>query len=153
MKKLKRAKGFTLIEVMIVVAIVGIMAAVGIPSYRNYVLKTNRKAAIADMQSVQQRLERAYTQSNGAYPAAAFRGAVGVCNAASQYTSPSTGSPKYRLAVVITNFTNPPANTFGQGYTVTATPCGSQARESCGTLVVNHLNQRRSSTNRTDCFR
>lgn len=147
MKKLKRAKGFTLMEVMIVVAIIAIMAAVGIPSYRNYVLKTNRKAAIADMQSVQQRLERAYTQSNGAYPVA-LNGA-GVCGAASQLTSPSTGSPKYALTVVITAVTSG----FGQGYTVTAAPCGSQADESCGTLIINHLNQKRSSTNRTDCFR
>ena len=46
---MKKHNGFTLIELMIVVAIVGVISAVAIPQYQNYVLKSNIAAAVAEL--------------------------------------------------------------------------------------------------------
>jgi len=58
---MKKIKGFTLIELMIVVAIVGILAAVGYPSYQNSVRKANRADAMDRLLDTAQRLERCFT--------------------------------------------------------------------------------------------
>ncbi|MEO7242545.1 MAG: type IV pilin protein [Variovorax sp.] len=56
-----RLRGFTLIEVMIVVAIVGILTAVALPSYQAYVVRTHRAGAGACLTELAQFMERVYT--------------------------------------------------------------------------------------------
>lgn len=60
---MKRGSGFTLIEVMIVVAIVGILAAVAYPNYQEHVRKTRRAAAAGCLLELAQYMERHYTTS------------------------------------------------------------------------------------------
>ena len=57
----KNARGFTLIELMIAVVIVGILVAIAYPSYLSSVRKSNRAEAKAEMMSLSQRLQRCYT--------------------------------------------------------------------------------------------
>ncbi len=59
-----RNKGFTLIELMIVVAIIGIIAAVAYPSYTNYILRSKRTECRAAVMQVMQQQERYFTQQN-----------------------------------------------------------------------------------------
>ncbi|MFS1960615.1 prepilin-type N-terminal cleavage/methylation domain-containing protein [Vibrio tasmaniensis ZS-17] len=57
-------KGMTLIELLIAVAIVGVLTAIAYPSYTEYVIKSHRTAALADMAKIQLTLEQSY---NGVY--------------------------------------------------------------------------------------
>ncbi len=62
--KINLQKGFTLIELMIVVAIVGILAAVAYPSYQDSIIKTKRAEGRAALMEIMQQQERYYTQNN-----------------------------------------------------------------------------------------
>lgn len=113
--------GFTLIELMIVVVIVGVLTAIAYPSYQQSVLRSSRADAQADMLELTQWLERRYTV-NGVYPDPA---AVPLPFA----TSPRSGAARYNLAL------NVPAG--GQTFVLTAIPAAAQAQDRCGTLTMN----------------
>ena len=152
-------KGFTLIELMIVIAIIGLLAAIAYPSYRDSVLRSHRSEAtiaLTDIQLRQERL-RANCRFYGAMRSTGF--AAGhecnnrsVCcnvngdgrrgeNAADVAIVYPTSTPEgyYNLAVTV-DATNP-----GASYTATATATGGQAEDTdCATisLVVNRSNIR-----------
>lgn len=124
-----RSKGFTLIELMIVVAIVGILAAVAYPSYLSYILRSNRAAAQSFMMDVSSR-EEIYLQNARAYKAVAAN--------ANFPADLSLGVPEKvsdNYGVVVTTGTAPPS------YVITATPTGRQANDNSpsggSTLVLN----------------
>jgi len=68
-KAVKTNRGFTLIELMIVIAIVGILASVAMPSYRSYVMKSNVAAGVSMMQGVKTEIMEEYNLT-GSFPAA-----------------------------------------------------------------------------------
>ncbi|EPE0638754.1 pilin [Vibrio cholerae] len=65
--KNKQQKGFTLIELMIVVAVIGVLAAIAVPQYQNYVAKSELGAGLASITSVRTNVEN-YVVTNGAFP-------------------------------------------------------------------------------------
>lgn len=131
--------GFTLVELMIVIAIIAILASLAVAYYRPFVLKSNRKAAIADILSIQQDLERQYTLNNGAYRLDSNDSDLkdktisGNCTASGSYTSGSN-PVAYKLTVKLTN--------TRQTYTITAEPCSNQADDKCGHLQIDQTGLR-----------
>jgi type IV pilus assembly protein PilE len=127
MRRLKHG-GFTLIELMITIAIIGILAAVGYPAYTAYIVRANRSAAQAFMFTVGNRQEQAMLNARSYFTVA--DGTAAQWTAASMNV-PSEVSSHYTVTVV-------PAAGPPPTYTVTATPKGNQLAKDtkCGTLAL-----------------
>jgi type IV pilus assembly protein PilE len=134
-----REAGFTLIELMIVCAVIAILAAIAYPSYVNQIVKTNRRAAEACLSEYSNYMERYYTTNlNYATTTAALP--LMDCAASSQ-----TGQNyKYGLAVATST-----------AYTLQATPISAQQVSKdaqCGTLTLDQTGTRSTSTNNSTCW-
>lgn len=118
-------RGFTLIELMITVAVIGILAAVAYPSYTQYVVRANRSAAQSFMFSVNNKQEQ-YMLDARSYAASL---------AALNMTVTADIADKYDVTVTANNAATPPT------YLVTAAPNGVQlSRDTkCGTLTLSNL--------------
>ncbi|WP_418641761.1 pilin [Vibrio chaetopteri] len=73
MKKATKQQGFTLIELMIVVAVIGVLSAIAVPTYQNYVAKSETATAIASLTALKTQIET-YTLENGSFPETASAG-------------------------------------------------------------------------------
>lgn len=117
-------RGFTLIELMVVVAIIAILAGIAYPSYIEHIKKTRRSTAAACLMERAQFMERFYT-TNMAYDKDSGGAAVSV---------PNSGCVTDLAAYY--SF-GAPSNLGSTTYTLTATAIGSQAADACGNLSIN----------------
>ena len=123
---MKKQKGFSLIELMIVVAIVAILASIAYPSYQQYVLKSWRNTAAGCLLDLAQSMERRYT-SNMSYVGAALP--VASC------TTENGIAARYTFSF--------PADPTAQAFTLRAVPSGAQSSDAqCGTLSINQAGVR-----------
>lgn len=116
--------GFSLIELVVAILVVGILTAIAIPSYTSYSHRVKRSDAVRTMTIDAQALERCYSQSQ----AFTYTGCT-------QITTPAPSAQGYYTVVV----TVPPA---GTSYTITATPAnpGPQTSDNtCQTFTLNNL--------------
>lgn len=129
----RRVRGFTLIELMITVVIIGILTAIAYPSYQEYVRRGNRAEARSILLEDVQILERNYTTSNR-HDAINSDGSGGAPVIITQ--SPKTGTAKYNIAVNTASQIAGACATAGQCYMLTATPTGNMAGDNCGNLRI-----------------
>lgn len=133
--RIKKLRGFTLIEMMIVVVIIGIVASIAYPSYNSYILKSRRAAAQADLTELSQWLERQFTanmsyQKEGGAP-----------------NLPFTQSPKQGPAYYTIRFNGAVTH---QNYELLAEPVGPQLKDQCGNLRLSRSGAK--SADATSCW-
>jgi len=127
MIKPTRSAGFTLIELMVVVAVIGVLAAIAVPSYTQYIERGYRSGAKAALLDAAQFMER-YRSVNFKYVDAAD---VAPALPATLQVSPKEGSKRYDIALVAT----------ATSFTLTATPSG-WVDGNCGNLTLTNLGEK-----------
>lgn len=125
----RKQTGFTLIELMIVIAIVGILAMIALPMYSDYVTRAKRTDGQTMLFQVAQKLERCYTQYS-AYNKSGCKDLVATDGATAIIDQSST-ERFYSVTGALTSTT----------FTLTATPQGAQKNNDtqCASLTLTHL--------------
>jgi type IV pilus assembly protein PilE len=131
---MNRAHGFTLIELMIVVAIIAILSAIAYPAYNKYVLRSRRSDAYAALNQDQAIMERCYAQYFSYAP-----------TGGQSCPTIAANSPEGYYSVTVA----PTVST----YTLTATAIGPQAQDTgCATLSLDQAGNKTSTGGSANCW-
>ena len=156
---LRCARGFTLIELMIAMAVIAILSAVAYPLYTGQLIKAQRVEARAALMRAASLLERRFTQDAG-YPttAAAFSQLYGLAAGAAVLSNPDNPSDTARSRFTLTYApADPPAAGLPSlSYTLTATPrTNARTDADCGNFMLNERGRRTTSGSdpRSECWR
>ena len=133
---IQKYKGFTLIELMIVVAIIAILAAIAYPYYTQYKIRTNRADLQVELIRIAQRLQ-AYQLVNHTYSGATLAGIGG------SSTYPVTDDAVYAIDLAIDG--------DNLGYVLTATPIATSIQADNGVLCLNQETQKYWEKGATAC--
>jgi type IV pilus assembly protein PilE len=135
----KANRGFTLTELIIAVAIIGILSAIAYPSYRNYITRSSRSAAQTELLELANLQEKIYLNSNG-YAVSITAGYNGRDDGGLGKTAGTTDDGKYNLTIT-------PNATPTQSFVITATPINGSTQEGDGAITISSNGDRLHSGN------
>lgn len=137
----KHQRGFSLIELMMVVAIIGILAAIAIPMYRDHLINSKLTEAATNLYDLRTQMEQFY-QDNRVYGTAATcgRDAGGV----QRVTIPPVDAKYFGYACVLNN--------VDQGYTITATSTTSISAAGDYVFTINDAGTQTTTKNKGDAI-
>jgi type IV pilus assembly protein PilE len=128
---MNKMKGFTLVELMIVVAVIGILAGIALPSYKQYVLQARRTIAINAILDLAGKQTRFYTINNTYSSSMTTLG-----YSADPMPVSDTSNPFYNISVVAPTA----ACAITSCFVLQAVPTGAQTQDTvCGTFTITQL--------------
>lgn len=120
--------GFTIVELVIVVAIIGILTAVALPMYLDHIARSHRTAAKAALVDAAQNMERFFTRNN-------------------TYAGPAVSPDRTDGSTYLLSFVGVPD---GSTFVIQAVPQGNQASDKCGTYTINQAGARTATKDGVD---
>lgn len=149
---MRKQAGFTLLELMIVVAVVAILASIAIPAYNDYVKRAKRAQAQGALLEFASAMERTFAEKNnycdvGTTVVANCGTGDGDSGAPTNFSTTvpvDGGTPFYNLTI----------NAARTSYTLTATRTGGMATDECGDFTFDNVGQKGLTNNtETDCWK
>jgi len=132
-RPMAESRGFTLTELVVVMAIAAILAAIAIPNYSEYVMRSNRSSAQAFITDVATRQAQFFLD----------RRTYATSVAALNMPVPTEVANRYTVAIAVVD--GPPL-----AYTVRATPTGPQLKDRCGALTIDQAGNKTADA--THCW-
>jgi type IV pilus assembly protein PilE len=132
-----KMRGITLIELIVVIAIVGVLASIAIPSYRQYLLRSHRSEAKSALLNLAAAQEKFYLQNN------TYTTALTTAPPAGLGLTATTVNGHYTVAIA--------AGANAAGFTATATAAGGQAQDThCASFTITQAGTRTATS--ADCW-
>lgn len=134
MKKFNKQMGFTIVELVIVVAIIGILTTVAVPSYLGSVTRSSREGAQTELVQLAALQEKIYLNSNS-YSSSVTATYTGQASGGLGLTAGLSKDKKY-------NYTCPAANCTANAFSLLATPVTGTGQANDGTLTIDSMGNR-----------